>query len=142
MSQNPLSNTSKPLFAALKKSMRRLLERFNFFEFRYTFTQKYSKRGRNMNKEYILDFLKTHKQELQHRFSLTKIGLFGSYAKDTATENSDIDIVIESKKKDFFLREDLKEYLEANFKTPVDVGYLDSIREYYKTKIEQDIIYV
>jgi hypothetical protein len=95
-----------------------------------------------MNKEYILDFLKTHKQELQHRFSLTKIGLFGSYAKDTATQNSDIDIVIESKKKDFFLREDLKEYLEANFKTPVDVGYLDSIREYYKTKIEQDIIYV
>jgi hypothetical protein len=95
-----------------------------------------------MNKEYILDFLKTHKQELLYRFSLTKIGLFGSYAKDTATENSDIDIVIESKKKDFFLREDLKEYLEANFKTPVDVGYLDSIREYYKTKIEQDIIYV
>ncbi len=95
-----------------------------------------------MNKEYILDFLITHKQELQHRFSLTKIGLFGSYAKDTATENSDIDIVIESKKKDFFLREDLKEYLETNFKTPVDVGYLDSIREYYKTKIEQDIIYV
>ncbi|MGD9718687.1 MAG: nucleotidyltransferase family protein [Sulfurimonadaceae bacterium] len=95
-----------------------------------------------MNKEYILDFLKTHKQELLHRFSLTKIGLFGSYAKDMATENSDIDIVIESKKKDFFLREDLKEYLEANFKTPVDVGYLDSIREYYKTKIEQDIIYV
>ena len=95
-----------------------------------------------MNKEYILNFLATHKQELQDNYALTKIGLFGSYAKNTANENSDIDIVIESNKKDFFLRDDLKEYLEANFKIPVDVGYLDSFREYYKAKIEKDIIYV
>ncbi|MFA7091695.1 MAG: nucleotidyltransferase domain-containing protein [Arcobacteraceae bacterium] len=95
-----------------------------------------------MTKEDILNFLRTHKQELQNTFSLTKIGLFGSYAKDMAHENSDIDIVIESNKKDFFLREDLKEYLESNFKLPVDVGYLDSIRTYYKNKIEKDIIYV
>lgn len=95
-----------------------------------------------MTKEDILNFLRTHKQELQNNFSLTKIGLFGSYAKDTAHENSDIDIVIESNKKDFFLREDLKEYLESNFKLPVDIGYIDSIRTYYKNKIEKDIIYV
>lgn len=95
-----------------------------------------------MTKEDILNFLRTHKQELQNNFSLTRIGLFGSYAKDTAHENSDIDIVIESNKKDFFLREDLKEYLESNFKLPVDVGYIDSIRTYYKNKIEKDIIYV
>lgn len=95
-----------------------------------------------MTKEYILDFLTTHKQELQNTFMLTKIGLFGSYAKNTANENSDIDIVIESSKKDFFLREDLKDYLEASFKIPVDIGYLDSFRQYYKKKIENEIIYV
>lgn len=95
-----------------------------------------------MTKEDILGFLTTHKQELQNNFALTKIGLFGSYAKDTANENSDIDIVIESNKKDFFLRDDLKEYLEDSFKLPVDVGYIDSIRTYYKNKIEKDIIYV
>jgi len=95
-----------------------------------------------MTKEYILNFLTTHKQELQSNYALTKIGLFGSYAKNTANENSDIDIVIQSTKKDFFLRDDLKEYLEANFKLPVDVGYVDSIRAYYKAKIEKDIIYV
>ncbi len=95
-----------------------------------------------MTKEYILDFLKTHKEELKNRFALTKIGLFGSYAKDEANENSDIDIVIESDKKDFFLRDDLKEYLEYNFKIPVDIGYLNSIRKFYKNKIEKDIIYV
>ncbi|MEA2019959.1 MAG: nucleotidyltransferase domain-containing protein [Campylobacterota bacterium] len=95
-----------------------------------------------MNKEYILNFLTTHKQELQNNYALTEIGLFGSYAKNTANENSDIDIVIQSTKKDFFLRDDLKEYLEDNFKLPVDVGYLDSFRQYYKAKIEKDIIYV
>ena len=95
-----------------------------------------------MDKEYILSFLKSHKQELENKFALTKIGLFGSYAKNTANENSDIDIVIQSEKKDFFLREDLREYLEENLHTSVDVGYLDSIRSYYKNKIEKDIIYV
>ena len=95
-----------------------------------------------MTKKIILDFLKSHKQELENRFFITKIGLFGSYAKDTANENSDIDIVIQSTKKDFFLREDLREYLESNLKQNVDVGYLDSMRTYYKNKIEKDIIYV
>lgn len=95
-----------------------------------------------MTREYILDFLTTHKQELQNTYALTKIGLFGSYAKNTANDNSDIDIVIQSTKKDFFLRDDLKEYLEASFKLPVDVGYLDSFRPFYKAKIEDDIIYV
>jgi predicted nucleotidyltransferase len=95
-----------------------------------------------MDRESILNFLTTHKQELQNNYALTKIGLFGSYAKNTANENSDIDIVIQSTKKDFFLRDDLKEYLESQFKLPVDIGYLDSIRSYYKSKIEKDIIYV
>ncbi len=95
-----------------------------------------------MTKEYILNFLTAHKQELQEKYSLKKIGLFGSYAKDTADENSDIDIAIISRKKDFFLREDLREYLESNFKLSVDIGYIDSFREFYKQKIEQEIIYV
>ena len=72
-----------------------------------------------MTKNDILEFLKTHKDELKRNFGLHEIGLFGSYAKDMADENSDIDIVIKSKKK-----------------------YIDSFREYYKSKIEKNIIYV
>lgn len=94
-----------------------------------------------MTKAYILDFLKAHKDELHEKYGLVKIGLFGSYAKGTATENSDIDLVIVTEKKDFFIREDLKEFLESHFKLPVDVGYLDSFRDFYKSKIEKEIIY-
>lgn len=95
-----------------------------------------------MDKHIILDFLKEHKREFSEQYGLTKIGLFGSYAKDRATDESDIDIAIEMTKKDFFAREALREYLENTFKKPVDVGYLDSFREFYRQKIEKEIIYV
>ena len=94
------------------------------------------------NKNEILSFLKSNKQILLDKYNVTKIGLFGSYAKDTANENSDIDILIQSSKKDFFLRDDLKEYLEMHFNKTVDIGYIDSIRKFYKDKIQEDIIYV
>ncbi len=95
-----------------------------------------------MTKEYILNFLKTNKQLLNEKYSVTKIGLFGSYARDTADANSDIDLAIVSTKKDFFLREDLREFLESNFHLKVDIGYVDSFREYYKEKIKKELIYV
>ena len=94
-----------------------------------------------MDKTEILKFLKEHKSELQDRFGIQKIALFGSYAKDTAHEMSDIDIAIETKEKDFFVRDDLREYLEEHFKKSVDVGYFDSFREFYKQKIGKELIY-
>ena len=94
-----------------------------------------------MDKTEILKFLKEHKSELQDKFGIQKIALFGSYAKDTAHEMSDIDIVIETKEKDFFIRDDLREYLEEHFKKSVDVGYFDSFREFYKQKIQKELIY-
>ena len=95
-----------------------------------------------MTKTIILDFLSEHKIQIQEKFGIQKIGLFGSYAKNEARENSDIDIAILSNKKDFFVREDLKNYLQDSLKVSVDVGYLDSFREFYRKKIEQEIIYV
>ena len=95
-----------------------------------------------MTQKLILDFLKSHKNQLVSDYGVTKIGLFRSYAKNTAHKDSDIDIVIEAKKHDFFMREDLKEYLENAFGVSVDVGYIDSIRKFYRDKIDKDILYV
>ena len=52
-----------------------------------------------MTKTYILDFLKANKEELKRDFGLTEIGLFGSYAKDKAHKDRDIDIVVDFSKK-------------------------------------------
>jgi len=63
-----------------------------------------------VTKEEILTFLREHKDELRQKYAVTKIGLFGSYARGTAHQNSDIDLAIVTTKKDFFFREDLREY--------------------------------
>jgi len=48
-----------------------------------------------MTKELILDYLTTHKAFLQEQFNVKKIGLFGSYAKEQQTSQSDIDIIVD-----------------------------------------------
>lgn len=95
----------------------------------------------NINKEHILDFLRKNKPMLDQKFGVTKIGLFGSYARDEAEEASDIDIVIEVKKHDPFSRIELKEFLEEHFQKKVDVVYLSTMRSFIREHIEPQIIY-
>ncbi len=96
----------------------------------------------NMTKAIILDFLQQNKQKFADDFGVTKLGLFGSYARDEACEDSDIDIVIELVKKDFFVRDDIRKHLEGVLGKLVDIGYLDSFRGFYRDKIQKEIIYV
>ena len=93
-----------------------------------------------VTKEYILNFLTTHKQEMQDTYALTKIGLFGSYAKDTANENSDIDIVVDMPS-DFDAFFDLKDFLEKELRKNIDLGLEKSMRPFIKNAIKNDILY-
>ena len=95
-----------------------------------------------MTKENILKFLKKNKPLLKEKYYVTKIGLFGSYARDEAEETSDIDLAIETCKKDFFIKSDLQYFLEDTFHTKIDIGYLDSMREFYRRRVEKEILYV
>jgi predicted nucleotidyltransferase len=96
-----------------------------------------------MNKTFIINFLKTHKQELRDQFGLQKIGLFGSYARDEQTEESDIDIAVEiestNKFRSFFA---LKRYLEDNLHKKVDLGIESTLKPTVKSYITKDMIYV
>ena len=47
-----------------------------------------------MTRSEVLDLLRTHKQILADRFGVTDLALFGSFARDEATEDSDLDILI------------------------------------------------
>ncbi|MDQ1244397.1 MAG: uncharacterized protein QG565_737 [Campylobacterota bacterium] len=94
-----------------------------------------------LTRETILNFLKTHKQEFKEKYAVEKIGLFGSYAKNEANENSDIDIVVKMPSR-FDIYYDFKEYLEAAFEKKVDLGLEKSIRSFVANEIKKDIIYV
>ena len=95
-----------------------------------------------MTKADILQFLDEKKSFLKEQYLIDDIGLFGSYARDEATQTSDIDIIISTSVKSFTNRYNLKIYLEDAFKKPVDIGYYDSLRTFIKKEIAKDIIYV
>lgn len=94
-----------------------------------------------MTKEDILDFLKTHKQELKSKYNVEQIGLFGSYARDEATSTSDIDIFVKMPPKLFDMVA-IKEQIEEKLHAKVDI-----VREHKNMKplfvemIHKDLIY-
>ena len=98
--------------------------------------------GKNMiDKNYILTFLKEHKEQLKSNYQVNKIGLFGSFARDEATDDSDIDILVDmpSSFDNYF---DLKYFLEDNFQREVDLGKEKQLRLLIKEHIQNEIIYV
>ena len=96
----------------------------------------------HLDRQAVIQFLKDNKKYLEDKFGVTKIALYGSYARDEAGPDSDIDILIGTKDADFFNRFFLKEFLENNFNKNVDIGYFSSIRKILKEGIARDLIYV
>lgn len=47
-----------------------------------------------MNRDEVLDALRQHKQVLRERFDVTGLALYGSFARNQATAESDVDIVV------------------------------------------------
>lgn len=74
-----------------------------------------------MNKNDILKKLSEKKEFIQQKYEVDKIGLFGSYAKDKQTPNSDIDIYVEFKNKTFKNISGLWVYLEELYSNKIDL---------------------
>ncbi len=95
-----------------------------------------------MTKQIILNYLLKHKEEFKEKYRVEKIGLFGSYAREEATEASDIDIFVTMQPKMFDMIA-LKQQIEEDLEKRVDV-----IREHKYMKplllkmIQKDISYV
>ena len=94
-----------------------------------------------LTKEEILNFLRKNKDFFKQKFYVDNLILFGSFARDEATLDSDIDILIESKKKSFDKQFELKEFLEEKFQRNVDLLYRDSVRRFIMRQIEGELIY-
>ena len=96
-----------------------------------------------MTKNEILTFLRDKKEFLVENYGVLSIGLFGSYARDEAREDSDIDIAVELKSHNKFMNFfNLKYYLQENLNKPVDIGIESALKPIAKEHIEREIIYV
>lgn len=102
-----------------------------------------SEAGGLMKKNEIIDFLRSHKEEMRRRFGVKKIGLFGSYVRGNANEDSDIDIAVEMENRrifrNFFA---LEQYLQDHLQKNVDIGIESAIKPAVKKQIMSEIEYV
>jgi len=93
-------------------------------------------------REEILQVLRENKERLVEKYGVTKLGLFGSFARNEATEESDVDVCVEMPPL-FFDIEAVREELETSFRRRVDVVRLrEELRELFKKRLERDAIYV
>ena len=96
-----------------------------------------------MDLEYIETKLKDIKPELEHKFGVKKIGIFGSFAKQLAGEQSDIDILVEIERPMGLIRfMQIEQYLTELLGRTVDLLTFESIKPYMKDDILKEVKYV
>ena len=95
-----------------------------------------------MQRETVLRALNAHKKELSTKYGITRLGIFGSVARDQATETSDVDIVVDMPP-DLFQMVHMKEDLEELLGVPVDLIRLHKhMNAFLKNRIDDEAIYV
>lgn len=98
------------------------------------------------NVESIKRIIKREYPYLRDHFEVKRIGLFGSYAANTANENSDIDLVVEFDTPIGFKFMALAEFLENKLGRKVDLLTPDGIANIRvketAEKIKNSIVYV
>ena len=98
-----------------------------------------------ITQEKILEYLLNQREEFINKYHINKFGLFGSFARNEQTENSDIDIVYileKDKNITYFMLFELEKQLEEHFNRKVDLINYKYINPIIKYKSEKDIIYV
>jgi hypothetical protein len=90
----------------------------------------------------ILHKLGEYKPELQRKYPVSKLGVFGSYAREEATDESDIDIAVEITGTMGLNFIAMADEIEALFGIKTDVVPMRSIKPEYLEFVKKDIKYV
>ena len=81
-------------------------------------------------------------QDTLKTYGVKRLGLFGSYVKDTAHSESDIDLLVELEEVSFDRYMDLRIFLEDLFQKKIDLVISDSLKPRLRPRIEKEIEYV
>jgi len=94
-----------------------------------------------MDRQQAIELLGRSKPELEARFDVTRLALFGSTARDTATSDSDIDVLVAfngpATSKRYF---GVQFYLEDLLGRPVHLVTEKALRPELRPYVEQDLI--
>lgn len=97
-----------------------------------------------LTKEEIISILQQQKDLLRSKFYVKNIGIFGSFARNEANENSDIDFLVEFEEGNldyYLIRRNLNDFLTSEFKRKVDIAILKAIKPFYKGLILNEAVY-
>jgi uncharacterized protein len=90
----------------------------------------------------ILEKLRQFKPELQRKYPVSRLGVFGSYARGEATNESDIDIAVEISAPMGLNLIAMADEIEELLGKKTDVVSKRSIKPKYLQRVEKDIVYV
>lgn len=82
------------------------------------------------------------KPELEKKFHVQQIGLFGSVVRNDFSPTSDIDIIVDFSQPVGIEFVDLADYIESKLKRRVDLVSRKGIKDKYFRSIESQILYV
>jgi len=91
-------------------------------------------------REEILKILQERKPDLEKKFGLTRLALFGSYARGDYRKNSDVDILVEVSPTIGLGFVDLAEEIETILGIPTDVVSRRAIKPRHWNVIQEDLI--
>lgn len=96
-----------------------------------------------MEKKEVVDIIRSIKTEVESRYGVQRLGLFGSYVRERQRRKSDIDIlVVFSRDIDLFDFLDLREYLEDRLHSKVDLVMESALKPAIGRHILAEVEYV
>lgn len=91
----------------------------------------------------IEEIINRHKKELDAKFKVKRIGIFGSYVRKQQRKKSDIDILVEFKEPvGLFEFMDLEEYLKNLCKKKVDLVSIKALKPRIGKYILDEVVYI
>ncbi|AGL01684.1 putative nucleotidyltransferase [Desulfoscipio gibsoniae DSM 7213] len=89
------------------------------------------------------DCIREHMSELRDTYRVSKLGIFGSYARGEAKESSDVDILVEfSDYVDLFHFIRLQSHLTEILGRKVDLVTPDALKPIIKDIVLQEVLYI
>jgi predicted nucleotidyltransferase len=96
-----------------------------------------------MGKKEIIDIIRSIRPEMESRYGVKRLGLFGSYVRERQRQKSDIDILVTfSRDIDLFDFLDFREYLEGRLHSKVDLVMESALKPTIGRHILAEVEYV
>lgn len=96
-----------------------------------------------MNKKHVLKVISSHQNELQTKYAVKSLALFGSVVRNEATSSSDVDLLIEfDKPVGLFHFLTVKNCLQEWLGNKVDLVTYKALKSPLKEQILKEMIYV